>query len=250
MFNLPNDQAKERFQEAFIRIEFAFEQTLAHRLGIDLEKLAKRAAKAYEQGGLIAALDIVSQFEEPIQAHLIDHLMQTYTSFADQTIGTIDPSLGRSANFVLAAQRYVRTYGAAKIKNISDTTRLKIQKVIEVSLAEGLGVTDVQRRIIDKTGGQIARRRARTIAQTEVHAAACAGSQTAIDSLQRPYRKEWIAALQPGRTRPWHMEANGQVVGGHEQFLVDGEGLRHPGDPMGSARNIINCRCVVGYLIP
>lgn len=249
MFNLPNSNSKERFQEAFIRIEFAYEQALAYRLGIDLEKLANRAAKAYEQGGLIGALDVVSRFEEPIQAHLIDHLIQTYTSFADQTVGTIDPAIGRSANFTLVAQRYVRTYGAAKIKNISDTTRQKIQHVIEDALTEGLGVADIQRQIVEKTGGQIARKRARTIAQTEVHSAACAGSQSAIDSLQRPYRKEWIAALQPGRTRPWHLTANGQVVNGHEQFLVDGEGLRYPGDPMGSARNIINCRCVNAYLI-
>ncbi|WP_303674799.1 phage minor head protein [Vampirovibrio chlorellavorus] len=249
MFNLPNDKAKQRFQEAFLRIEFAFDKALAYRLGVDLDKLSRQAAEVYERGGLIAALDLVSRFEEPIQVHLVDHLTQTYIRFADETIGTLDPALGRSANFTIAAQRYARTYGAAKVKNISDTTRHQIQHVVEHALAEGLSVPDIQWRIVEKTGGQIARSRARTIAQTEVHAAASAGSQTAIESLQRPYRKEWIAAVQPGRTRPWHLVANGQVVDGNEQFLVDGEGLRYPGDPMGSARNIINCRCVNAYLI-
>lgn len=249
MFNLPNEKAKQRFQEAFIRIGMDLERSLGHRLTWDFAKLSRLAAKAYEQGGLIAALDIVSRFEEPIQVHLVDHLTQTYTRFADETVGTIDPTLGRSANFVIAAQRYVRTYGAAKVKNISDTTRYQIQHVVEHALADGLSVPDIQRRIVEKTGGQVARTRARTIAQTEVHAAASAGSQTAIESLQRPYRKEWIAATQPGRTRPWHLTANGQIVDGNEQFIVDGEGLRYPGDPIGSARNIINCRCVNAYLI-
>lgn len=249
MFNLPNDRAKQRFQEAFIRIEFAFENALTHRLGANLDQLALQAAEVYKRGGLIAALDMVSRFEEPIQMHLVDYLTQTYTRFADETVGSIDPALGRSANFIVAAQRYVRTYGAAKVKNISNATRHRIRHVVEHALADGLSVPDIQRRIVEKTGGQIARNRARTIAQTEVHAAASAGSQTAIESLQRPYRKEWIAALQPGRTRPWHLTANGQIVDGNEQFMVDGEGLRYPGDPMGSARNIINCRCVNAYLI-
>jgi hypothetical protein len=249
MFNLPNDRAKQRFQEAFLRIEFAFDQALSQRLGIDLDKLSRQVAKAYEQGGLIAALDMVSRYDEPIQVHLVDHLTQTYTRFAAETIGTLDPALGRSANFIIAAQRYVRTYGAAKVKNISDTTRHHIQHVVEHALNDGLSVPEIQRRIVEKTGGQIARTRARTIAKTEVHAAASAGSQTAIESLQRPYRKEWIAATQPGRTRPWHLTANGQIVDGDEQFTVDGEGLRYPGDPMGSARNIINCRCVNGYIL-
>lgn len=249
MFNLPNDRARQRFQEAFLRIELGFELSLTHRLSVDLDKLSGQAADAYERGGLIAALDLVSRFEAPIQIHLVNHLTQTYTRFADETVGTLDPALGRSANFVIAAQRYVRTYGAAKVKNISDTTRHQIRHVIEHALADGLSVPDIQRRIVEKTGGQIARTRARTIAQTEVHAAACAGSHTAIESLQRPYRKEWIAATQPGRTRPWHLVANGQMVDGNEPFMVDGEALRYPGDPMGSARNIINCRCVNGYLI-
>jgi hypothetical protein len=180
---------------------------------------------------------------------LVDYLTQTYTRFADEAIGTIDPAMGRSANFIVSAQRYVRTYGAAKVKHISDTTRHHIQHVVEHALTEGLSIPEIQRRIVEKTGGQIARKRARTIAQTEVHAAASAGSHTAIESLQRPYKKEWIAALQPGRTRPWHLAANGQIVDGNEQFLVDGEHLRYPCDPMGSARNVINCRCVNAYLL-
>jgi hypothetical protein len=249
MFNLSNEKAKQRFQEAFIRIEIDLERSLGRQLTWNLTKLSRLAANAYEQRGLIAALDIVSRFEEPIQTHLVDYLTKTYTRFADETVGTIDPALGRSTNFILAAQRYIRTYGVAKVKNISDTTRHQIQHVVEQALADGLSVPDIQRRIVEKTGGQIARNRARTIAQTEVHAAASAGSQTAIESLQRPYRKEWIAALQPGRTRPSHLIANGQIVDGNEQFIVDGEGLRYPGDPMGSARNIINCRCVNAYLI-
>jgi len=34
-----------------------------------------------------------------------------------------------------------------------------------------------------------------------------------------------------------------------EPFIIGGESLDYPGDPSGSAANVINCRCSVGYLV-
>jgi len=34
-----------------------------------------------------------------------------------------------------------------------------------------------------------------------------------------------------------------------QPFIVDGESLDYPGDPSGSAANVINCRCGVSYLV-
>ncbi len=58
-------------------------------------------------------------------------------------------------------------------------------------------------------------------------------------------KKMWVSAKQPGRTRPAHWEADGQIVGWDEPFIVGGEELRYPGDPQGSAGNTINCLCRV-----
>lgn len=57
-------------------------------------------------------------------------------------------------------------------------------------------------------------------------------------------KKRWNAMLD-GNTRPAHRTANGQEVNAGELFFVGDEQLRHPRDPNGSARNIINCRCYV-----
>lgn len=249
MFNLSNDKAKQRFQAAFLRIELPYEKALSHVLGHQLNQLAHHVAQVYEQDGLNAALTIVAQYEEPIRIRLFQALSDTYSRFADDALSTLDPAISRNARFTLAAQRYIRSHGAGKVKAISETTRQQIRHVVAQAITEGLSVPETQRRILESTGGQIARQRARTIAQTEVHAAANAGSQAAMESLKRPYQKEWISALQPGRTRPWHLSAHGQVVDGNAPFLVGGEHLQYPGDPLGSARNIINCRCVNAYLL-
>lgn len=60
--------------------------------------------------------------------------------------------------------------------------------------------------------------------------------------------KEWVATSDD-RTRPWHNEANGQIVGLHEDFKVGGERMECPGDPAASAMNVINCRCTIKNII-
>jgi hypothetical protein len=52
-------------------------------------------------------------------------------------------------------------------------------------------------------------------------------------------------ATGDGRTRPTHMEADGQRRKPGEAFIVGGARLRFPGDPAGPARETIQCRCVV-----
>ena len=54
--------------------------------------------------------------------------------------------------------------------------------------------------------------------------------------------REWVSTLD-ARTRPEHAEADGQVVGVDEPFIVGGEKLMFPGDRSGSGWNIYNCRC-------
>lgn len=59
--------------------------------------------------------------------------------------------------------------------------------------------------------------------------------------------KEWIAILDR-RTRPWHSQADGQIVSVKDYFLVGGERLMIPRDPNGSAGNTMRCRCESVYI--
>lgn len=62
--------------------------------------------------------------------------------------------------------------------------------------------------------------------------------------------KEWVATSDE-RTRPAHLDADGQQVPIDEPFIVDGEKLMYPGDfSLGaSPSNTINCRCTVINII-
>jgi len=63
-------------------------------------------------------------------------------------------------------------------------------------------------------------------------------------------RKSWLSrriATGPGRVREAHLAADRQYTANPipitDAFIVGGERLMHPGDPAGSAGNIINCAC-------
>ena len=82
-------------------------------------------------------------------------------------------------------------------------------------------------------------------ARTAVTNAQNAGRQdsyVAAEKMGIKMEREWVSALD-ARTRPEHAEADGQVVGVDEPFIVGGEKLMFPGDRSGSGWNIYNCRC-------
>jgi uncharacterized protein with gpF-like domain len=93
--------------------------------------------------------------------------------------------------------------------------------------------------------------RANIIARTETHTAANYGAQQAAELTGLNMKREWVSA-QDDRTRDTseadHVDADGQTVGMKEPFTVSGEKLMFPGDPSGSAANVINCRCAVVFI--
>jgi hypothetical protein len=148
--------------------------------------------------------------------------------------------------FDQAIANYLRQYQATKITQISQTTARQVKQLIEIGVADGLSSTQIAKEISQKIPG-ISRIRAKVIARTETHTAANIGAYAAAEATGLNLIKEWASAVDE-RTREDHLEANGQQVGLNESFIVGGEELNMPGDPSGSAENIINCRCVALFL--
>jgi SPP1 gp7 family putative phage head morphogenesis protein len=83
------------------------------------------------------------------------------------------------------------------------------------------------------------------IARTEAHRCQELGNTDSREFAKNKgikMRQRWVSGLD-SRTRPEHQSADGQEVEIGEPFIVGGEELKHPGDPVGSAGNVINCRC-------
>lgn len=91
--------------------------------------------------------------------------------------------------------------------------------------------------------------RATVIARTETIGALNAGRYDAFRAVAadppdgEQFETMWLST-DDARTRHTHVEAEGQRVPVGSPFIVGGAELRFPGDPLGPAKEVIQCRCV------
>lgn len=159
---------------------------------------------------------------------------------------------------------FIQRFGAAKVQQITETTRDQLVRTIDKGVTQGLGQEGIAKMITDRIPA-LSRTRARVIARTEVHTAAMYASEEVAKTSPLPMNKRWISVFD-ARTRDFgegdgeadqfnHRIMNEVTVGPDELFAVPRsprygggfEMLTGPGDPNGSAGNVINCRCALIY---
>ena len=155
-------------------------------------------------------------------------------------------------------KNYVHTDVGLRIEEVTRTHYKDIERItkkaVELGIEKGWGADKIERAIMNganakimKGGlGELAKWKALQISRTEVVAASNKGVSIGADELVGNKKKVWISTFSQ-TSRPGHMAMDGVRVAYRDDFYVDGEYLEFPGDPKGSAENIINCRC--GYEI-
>lgn len=158
-------------------------------------------------------------------------------------------------------QAFLDRFGGLKITKIIATTRDQIIRAVDRGVREGLSVDEIaagMRQVVPS----LSRTRAHIIARTEVHTAAMFASQEVAKTAASPLNKRWVSVFD-SRTRDFgesdgvvdefnHRVMNEVTVGPNELFSVPGKSgiaelMTGPGDPNGSAANVIGCRCSLIY---
>ena len=146
---------------------------------------------------------------------------------------------------------WIRRRGLNQAKRLSETMTKDLRRIIDAAVKDDLGIAPIAERIRSSTI-TINEFRAFAIAKTEVHNACnFASIETAKDYQKTTglvLLKKWSPALQPDRTRDDHLAMEKEpAIPLDEKFNVGGEMMDRPGDPSASARNVVNCRCVLLY---
>jgi hypothetical protein len=144
----------------------------------------------------------------------------------------------RNQGILVGAQR------VTLVQNTAKTTLIKVYRQLAndpVFTSEGEVVkAKMLRQQFDRYSKYQAERLVRTEATNAANYATMQSAQDIFPGADM--QKEWISASDE-RTRAAHREANGQIVDFNKPFIVKGEELMRPGDPKGSASNVVNCRC-------
>lgn len=164
----------------------------------------------------------------------------TMYSIAGQGIPIIAPIDQAAAVKAILTDSKVRGgYYAALGVNVASLKKVITQEISR-GIASGLPYRDIARNINNASGSglynakRITRTEGHRIQQTSARDAQYAAKAKGADVL-----KQWDAALD-GRTRDSHARVDGEIRELDEKFS---NGLRFPGDPYGSAAEVINCRC-------
>lgn len=252
---------EQQLQEAmFVRLANEYERKYRLEVGRSMTKIGR------------AALKSPSELSKEVQAHaerlakiLRGNYGAAFDIFGSRILDAASKDFNRHLErkfdvprtdmFDAAQIAWIEENVGLKITEISSTTQEQVLSIVrEVqrqAVVDGIGEAATAKLIRDRiseAGGSLAAYRSRAIARTESHAAANAANYEAAKATGIIAKKEWVSSAGE-RTRSAHRSADGQRVGIDESFTVGGEQLRYPGDPDGSAANVINCRCVTMNIV-
>ena len=151
--------------------------------------------------------------------------------------------------------QYLQTQGLDQLAaDITNTTKDQIRRYLVQSAEKNLTLPET---IVLLRGAGITDYRAELIARTETGRAANIGSMVGATSTGLVTVKEWIAA-KDNRTRRIprdqfdHLNMDGTKIPMDATFKIQNkkggfEFMLHPCDSSGSAGDVCNCRCTLGY---
>lgn len=150
---------------------------------------------------------------------------------------------------------YLRTNGLLNLSiEITNTLRKQIIKVLQKSVEEGWGIEETVRQL---NTAKFPKWMATRIVRTELAKATNTGAYVGAMDAGIELEKMWISATDSRtrfipRNKYDHLHMDGKIVGMDDGFVVPSlenvESLLYPGDPKGSAGNLINCRCTVAFV--
>lgn len=199
-----------------------------------LEKLEQQLMEAIRK----ANVDAVKMLNK----EMVNVYQINYNGLGDGVVPLLDKN---TINGILNGE--ITPFKKLSIDNLKDASaiRSKLTTQLTNGILQGDSIDNIARRIRSIYESNLASslRIARTeTTRVEGLARFKVGEQA--EKLGFEVYKRWVAT-DDERTRPWHVEADGQEVPLNEPFIVGGEELMYPGDENGSAENVINCRCTM-----
>jgi uncharacterized protein with gpF-like domain len=135
---------------------------------------------------------------------------------------------------------------------ISAFTMEQIGTAVNFGVEIGDSIPQIAKRIlatqIGEGGDMTAKIRAFRIARTETHNASMFGMDAMAGASGLDLEKDWLANLD-GRERPDHAAADGPRVPMNGKFKVGGVPMAYPGDRGAPAKQVVNCRCSMTFIV-
>ena len=239
------EELKKMYEEAEKQIDEKIQMLMADEL--TQSKIYQIEYQKALKGQIGAILDSMnSNNYDSIQDYLKksyeDGYIGTMYSLKEQGIPLVVPI--NQEQVVKAIQLDSKLSGTLYEAMGVNTNELKksIRNEVSRGISNAYSYQDIARNINNSMG--IGLNKSIRIARTEGHRVNQQSTYDAMDKAKKKGAnivKQWDATLD-AKTRPSHQRVDGEIRELDETFS---NGLRFPGDPQGSAGEVINCRCVL-----
>jgi 2'-5' RNA ligase len=186
---------------------------------------------------------VVTAWRVQVDAVLAPQVAEVYAEAAsvvrDQVAARVEPDVVVPEVPPSLAEAYLAT-ATNRLARVGDTVWAEVRDEFTAGVLAGESTAQLAARITGVHG--VVAERATVIARTEVLSAARGGAYDQVRSTGMTGTHEWLATSD-ARTRESHREADGQVRPVDRPFQVGSTYLRFPGDPLGAADEVIQCRC-------
>jgi hypothetical protein len=209
-----------------------------------------------------SSLEYIGVLESREKFAILDALRGVWAETATLTLPLAEEMIRFSAKAIdlRPLDEYISSYGASRAQQILNTTSRQIRDMIAGGMAAGNSADAVFSALLDRAP-QIARIRSLLITRTEAHTVSQFSSYRLALRSAVPLDKIWHSTQdmvtrdfgEIGRVSQFnHRVMDGTRIALARAFqvpaLVGGtEALSFPGDPRGSAGNVIHCRCIQSY---
>jgi hypothetical protein len=252
--NLSTDKARRQYHKIVLNIMAKLERTIARQLKPMINRQYMDAASLITYG--VTDVDHVvnlqtNRFRQILRAHYRRVAMTS----GRQAIIAYDPrpeSKSMNESFWNEINQYIALNTGRKIKQIQGSTVDNITRIVQKGIEAGETNREIATRLRGK--GRIdSNFKALRIARTETLGMYNKATDASVRDTGLEFIRKW-STTKDLRTRRRkrksifdHWVVDGQKRKQNEPFDVSGQKLMYPGDPKGSAGNIINCRCVLMY---
>ena len=248
-------QVKDTWQSAFENELTKAERSSNRDFYLYYQAEYDKAIKMFLSQGGISTADVQVFFKEDTLIKMYSEMYakvglqfarwysKNFDKFISKSVNLKDYESIWQANFAFIGSQV----GGQRVSGVSGTAKQTIISVIQKLMKDPefqIQGERVKARILKSQFTQYSTYQARRVVRTEsTNAANYATFVSAQDIFPgQDMQKMWMAG-RDARVRPAHQAAHRQVVDYNKPFIVGGEQLKWPGDPAGSASNVINCRC-------
>ncbi|MEO7904632.1 MAG: phage minor head protein [Candidatus Saccharimonadales bacterium] len=253
--------------KALDRMVVGYEAQLKRDYEKSLKTIRGQLAKIYEKsdGNYVDAVKFnrLSSLEKQIGKEIIalskitsqnlqNGIYDTFAAAKMREFFAIEKELGFAIDFTMMNKKAIKQAVINPYDRIGFVKRNKLNgellaRQVSQEIVQGLiqGKSFRQTASVPNKRMGIGAGKARTIVRTETHRVrgiARAEVQEEAVELGVQMQKMWVSAIDTS-TREDHADADGQTVDVDDYFSVGSEELMFPGDPVGSAEQVINCRC-------